>query len=111
MDINNPTNFVDYYFNENGDDAEDEFAMNLNVKHRQALLEINLEMILYLFLHLLLLIIDFKDHQFNTDINTHKYTNKHSIKMYYQCIYTIIIIKKKQFFPLIYKNEWKKHKN
>ena len=56
MDINNPTNFVDYYFNENGDDAEDEFAMNLNVKHRkkiQALLEINLEMILYLFLHLL----------------------------------------------------------
>ena len=35
MDVNNPTNFVDYYFNENGDDAEDEFAMNLNVKHRK----------------------------------------------------------------------------
>ena len=27
MDIDNPSNFVDYYFDENGDDVEGEFIM------------------------------------------------------------------------------------
>ena len=31
MDIDNPSNFVEYYFNENGDYAEDEFIM-LNIE-------------------------------------------------------------------------------
>ena len=42
MDIDNPSNFVEYYFDENGDDAEDEF-MILNIKKVQVLLEINIE--------------------------------------------------------------------
>ena len=33
MDIVNPSNFVDYYFDENGDDADDEFIM-LNVEKK-----------------------------------------------------------------------------
>ena len=60
MDIDNPSNFVEYYFDENGDDAEDEF-MILNIKKVQLLLEINIEMIFYLLLHVLL-IIHFKHH-------------------------------------------------
>ena len=31
MDIDNPSNFAEYYFDENGDDAEDEFVM-LNIE-------------------------------------------------------------------------------
>ena len=31
MDIHNPSDFADYYFDENGDDAEDEFIM-LNIE-------------------------------------------------------------------------------
>ena len=31
MDIDTPSNFVDYYFDENRDDAEDEFIM-LNIE-------------------------------------------------------------------------------
>ena len=48
IDIYNPTNFVDYYFDENGDDVEDEFIM-LNIEKIQALLEIQIEIILYFF--------------------------------------------------------------
>ena len=31
MDIDNPSNFVEYFFDENGDDAEDQFIM-LNIE-------------------------------------------------------------------------------
>ena len=51
------TDFVKTTF----DDNEEELIM-LEVEKIQALLEINIEMILYLFLHLLLLKIHFKHH-------------------------------------------------
>ena len=31
MDMDNPSNFAEYYFDENGDDAEDKFVM-LNIE-------------------------------------------------------------------------------
>ena len=37
MDIDNPSNFVDYYFDENGDDAEDEFIMLNREKNTRAI--------------------------------------------------------------------------
>ena len=60
MDIDNPSNFVEYCFDENGNDAEDKCIM-LNIKKIQVLLEIIIEIILYLMLHVLL-IIYFKHH-------------------------------------------------
>ena len=60
MDIDNPSNFVEYCFDENGNDAEDKCIM-LNIKKIQVLLEIIMEIILYLMLHVLL-IIYFKHH-------------------------------------------------
>ena len=74
--INNSNDFVetyddDYNDDDDDDDDEDEF---IGLKKIQVLLEIKIEMILYLFLYVLL-IIHLKHHKFNTDINTHKYTN------------------------------------
>ena len=69
IDIDNPTDFVETTL----DDDEDEFIV-VDVEKIQALLEINVEMILYLFLHLFL-IISLKHDYFNTDISTHKYTH------------------------------------
>ena len=37
MDIDNPSNFVDYYFDKNGDDAEDEFIMLNREKNTRAI--------------------------------------------------------------------------
>ena len=72
--INNSNDFVETYdddYDDDDDDDEDEF---IGMKKIQVLLEIKIEMILYLFLNVLL-IIHLKHHKFNTDINTHKYTN------------------------------------
>ena len=61
MYIDNPSYFGDHYFDENGDDVEDEFIM-LNIEKKiQTLLEINIEVMLYLFLNVLL-IIHYKHH-------------------------------------------------
>ena len=75
----------------------------------QALLEITIEIILYLFLHLFIIIFSVH-HYFNTDINhinaLINHINKHTIKIYNQCTYTRIIIKKfLVFLYVVYKNE------
>ena len=60
MDIDNPSNFAERYFDKNGDDAEDEFIL-LNIEKNTSAIEINIEIILHLFLNVLL-IIHFKNH-------------------------------------------------
>ena len=36
MDIDNPSNFAEYFFDENGDDAEDQFIMlNIEKKYKR----------------------------------------------------------------------------
>ena len=75
--INNSNDFVETYdddYNDDDDDDDDDEDEFIGLKKIQVLLEIKIEMILYLFLYVLL-IIHLKHHKFNTDINTHKYTN------------------------------------
>ena len=49
MDIDNPSNFVEHYFDENGDDAEDEFIM-LNIeKNTSAIRDTNRNYLLFVF--------------------------------------------------------------
>ena len=80
MDIDSANDFVEI-------DDYGEFIMSYR-KKIQSLLELNVEMILYLFLKVLL-IIHFKHRWFNI-----VQINKHAIKIYNHHTYTQIIIKK-----------------
>ena len=49
MDIDNPSNFVDYYFDENGDDAEGEFIMLDIEKNTSAIRDKNRNYLVFIF--------------------------------------------------------------
>ena len=49
MDIDNPSNFVDYYFDENGDDAEGEFIMLDIEKNISAIRDKNRNYLVFIF--------------------------------------------------------------